>query len=159
MEKMEPMLWRYADNVLALHTPYYRDFVFRERMEILPDEAQLALNLKELQRYRSERNDLKALESARKCLGICPGVEDAVGAYAKMLRDDVQERNQEAGEAQAELCRLIATLKKAARMQINAGEYQAAKNILLQVQQCAPEDAEVRELLEQVDGGRMSGDK
>ena len=153
LEKMEPMLWKYADSVLAFYTPYYKDFVFSQRREILPDEAQLALCLKELQQYREEGNDLKALESARKCLGICPAVEEAVDTYAKMLRDDVQKRNQEADEAQAELRRLIATLKKAARMQIGAGQYQAAKDILLQVQQCAPGDAEVQELLEQADGG------
>lgn len=153
LEKLEPMLWKYADSVLAFYTPYYKDFVFSQRREILPDEAQLALCLKELQQYREEGNDLKALESARKCLGICPAVEEAVDTYAKMLRDDVQKRNQEAGEAQAELRRLIATLKKAARMQIGAGQYQAAKDILLQVQQCAPGDAEVQELLEQADGG------
>ncbi len=150
MEKLEQMLWRYADSVLEMYIPYYREFVFQERREILPDEAQLALALKELQQYRSKRNDLKALESARRCLGICPAVEEAVDTYAKMLRDDVQKRDREASEAQAELRRLIATLKKAARIQIDAGENQAARDILLQIQQCAPEDAEVKELLERL---------
>jgi len=146
-EKLEAMLWRYADSVMAFHAPYYRDFVFSQRREILPEEVQLALNLKELQQYRGEGNDLKALESARKCLGICPAVEEAVDAFAKMLRDEVKERSREVDEAQAELSRLIATLKKAARMQIAAGEVQAAREILVQIQQCAPEDAEVKEML------------
>ena len=149
LEKLEAMLWRYADSVLALYGPYYKDFAFGGGREILPDEAQLALALKELRQYRGEGNDLKALESARKCLGVCPAVEEAVEAYAKMLRDDVQKRGREADEAQSELRRLIATLKKAARMQLDAGQPQAAREILLQVQQCAPEDEEVRELLEQ----------
>lgn len=148
LEKLEAMLWRYADSVLALYEPYYKDFAFGGGREILPDEAQLALALKELRQYRGEGNDLKALESARKCLGVCPAVEEAVEAYAKMLRDDVQKRGREADEAQSELRRLIATLKKAARMQLEAGQAQAAREILLQVQQCAPEDEEVRELLE-----------
>lgn len=151
LEKMEQVLWRYADSVLALYTPYYKEFVFAERREILPEDAQLALALKELQRYRGEKNDLKALESARKCLGICPAVEEAVDTYAEMLRDDVQKRDREANEAQVELRRLIATLKKAAKMQLESGQYQAAKDILLQVQQCAPEDAEVQTLLERAD--------
>lgn len=150
LEKMEQMLWRYADSILALYTPYYKEFVFAERREILPEEAQLALALKELRQYRGEKNDLKALESARKCLGICPAVEEAVDTYAKMLRDDVQKRDREANEAQVELRRLIAALKKAAKMQLEAGQYQAAKDILLQVQQCAPEDAEVKALLERL---------
>ena len=150
-EKLEETLWRYADGVLAFYTPYYRDFVFREEWEILPDEAQLAIELKNLQRYRGEGNDLKALESARKCLGVCTGVEEAVEAYAKMLRDDVQKRDREADEAQTELRHLIASLKKAARMQLEAGQYQAAKDILIQVRQCAPEDADVRNMLAQAE--------
>lgn len=148
MEKMEQVLWRYADSVLALYGPCFREGVLERMPEVLPEEVQLALCLKELQQYRSVQDDLKVLESARKCLGVCAAVEEAVDAYAKMLRDDVQQREREADEAQAEMRRIISALKKAAKQQIAAGNTQAARDILLQVQQCAPEDAEVRELLD-----------
>ena len=118
--------------------------------EALPDEAQLALRLKALQRCREEGNDLKTLESVRKCVGVCLAVEDIVEAFAKMIREEIQNRSREADEAQSELRRLIATLKKAARVQIENGAYQAAREILLQVKRCAPEDDEVRELLQKV---------
>lgn len=150
LEKLEQMLWRYSDSVLELYTPYYREFVFSARREVLPEEAQLALALRQLRQYREEGNDLKALESTRKCLGICPAVEEAVDTYAKMFKDDVQKREKEAGEAQTELRRLIATLKKAAKMQLESGAYETARDILLQIRQCAPEDGEVKVLLEQV---------
>lgn len=150
LPQMEQALWRYADGVLALYRPYFKEFVFDEMPEALPDEAQLALRLKALQRCREEGNDLKTLESVRKCVGVCLAVEDIVEAFAKMIREEIQNRSREADEAQSELRRLIATLKKAARVQIENGAYQAAREILLQVQQCAPEDDEVRELLQKV---------
>ena len=77
-------------------------------------------------------------------------MEDVIEAFAKMIRDEIQNRDKEANEAQSELRRVIATLKKAARVQMAGGAYQTAKEILLQVQQCAPEDDEVRELLQKV---------
>lgn len=46
--------------------------------------------------------------------------------------------------------RLIQTLKEAARQQFAAGANQAARDILLQVRQYAPEDREVQELLDQI---------
>lgn len=150
LARLEQTLWRYADSVLALYQPYFKEFVFDEAPEALPDEAQLALKLRELRRCREEGNDLKTLESVRKCLGVCLAMEDTIETYAKMIRDEIQRRDREADEAQGELRRVIAALKKAARVQIAGGAYQAAKEILLQVQQCAPEDDEVRQLLEKV---------
>ncbi len=149
LQQLEQMLWRYADTVLALYGSYYQEFVFEEMPEVLPEDARLALLLKELQGYREQGDDLKALECMRKCLGMYLAVENAVDAYAKMLRDEVQNRDRELSEAQVELRHLVATLKRTARLQLEKGETQAAREILLQVQQCAPEDEEVKELLEQ----------
>jgi len=151
LTQLEQLLWRFADSVLALYRPYYQEFVFTELPAVLPDEAQLALRLKELQRYRKRRDDLKSLESVRKCLGIYPAVETAVDEYAKMLRDDVKQRESESSEAQVELRYLIATLKKTAKQQMESGNLTEAKQILLQVQQCAPNDEEVKELLGRID--------
>ncbi len=150
LEELEQVLWKYADSVLALVTPYYKDFVLEEMPEALPDEVLLAQQLKRLQHYREQRDDLRTLEGVRKCLGIYPEADKTITDYAKMLRDAVQNWEREASEAQVELRHLIATLKQAARLQIERGEHQGAKEILLQIQQCAPEDAEVKELLEQI---------
>lgn len=150
LSRMEPLLWRYANAVLDLYEPFYKEFVFDEVPEILPEEAQLALKLKEVQQNREEHDDLKSLEAVRKCLGVCQTMGDVVEAYAKMFRDEVQNRSQNTDEEQAELRYLIATLKRKAKQQIEREEYQAAREILLQVQQCAPEDEEVKELLEQL---------
>lgn len=150
LSRMEPLLWRYADAVLDLYRPFYKEFVFDEVPEIIPEEAQLALKLKKVQRNREERDDLKALEAVRKCLGICQAMGDVVEAYAKMYRDEVQNRSQNTDEAQVELRYLIATLKRKAKQQIEREEYQAAREILLQIHQCAPEDEEVKKLLEQL---------
>ncbi len=148
LEQLEKTLWQYADSALALYEPCYEEFVFKEMPEALPDEAQLALLLKDQRRCREEGNDLKALEYTRKCLGVCPAVEEAVELYAKMYRDEIQRRDREADAARSELNCLIATLKKTAERQIENGEYESAREILLQVRQCAPEDADVQRLLQ-----------
>lgn len=147
LSQTEPLLWKYADAVLDLYRPFYKEFVFEEVPEILPEEAQLALKLKKVQQNREKRDDLKALEAVRKCLGICPAMGDVVEAYAKMYRDEVKNQSQDTDEAQVELRYLIATLKRKAKQQIEREEYRTAREILLQVHQCAPEDEEVKELL------------
>ena len=151
LAQLEQALWKYADNVLALYQPYFKEFVFEQAPEALPDEAQLALGLKEEQRCREEGNDLKLLESVRKCVGACLAMEDVVDAFAKMVRDEIQNRDREASEAKTELRRVVATLKKAARMQMAGGEYKAAREILLQIQQCVPEDEEVQKMLQETE--------
>lgn len=150
--QIEPMFWKYADAVLDMYRPFYQEFVFEEVPEVLPEEIQLALKLKKVQMYREQHDDLKALEAMRKCLGVCPAMEDAVGAYATMYRDEVKSRTQSTtqntDEAQVELRYLIATLKRKAKQMIEGEDYQGAREILLQVQQCSPGDAEVAELLQ-----------
>lgn len=151
LAEQEELLWKYADAVLELYRPYYMEFVFEEMQEALPTRAQLALRLKELRRYREEDNDLKALESARGCLGLCPYAEEAVEVYAKSLRDEVQRRGQEQDAARKEFDDLVAALKRAAAQQMEKGELAGAREILLQVQACAPEDEEVREMLKKTE--------
>lgn len=153
--QIEPMFWKYADAVLDMYRPFYQKFVFEEMPDVLPEEIQLALKLKKVQMYREQHDDLKALEAMRKCLGVCPAMEDAVGAYATMYRDEVKSRTQSTAqntdEAQVELRYLIATLKRKAKQMIEREDYQGAREILLQVQQCSPGDAEVAELLQRTD--------
>ncbi|MGN0403041.1 MAG: glycosyltransferase [Acetatifactor sp.] len=150
LEETEKAFWLYADWILKTYRPYIREEIFTRLPEVLPEEAYFAVRLKNLQQYRESGNDLKALESMKLCLGICPGLQKETDSYAKMLRDEVQRRNCETESAQAELQDLIITLKNLARQQIECGNCQGAKEILLQIRQCAPGDEEVGELLEQL---------
>lgn len=150
LPQLEQMLWNYADNVLALYGVFYKEFVFRKIQEILPEEAQLALRLKALQKCREQGDERGALENIRKCLGVYPSLEGVVNAYAKMYRDEVQRRKQKAEKEQDEFISLVNSLKDMARLQIQNQAYRSAREILLQIQQCVPEDMEVKELLEQI---------
>lgn len=154
LKSMGQMLWRFADGVLDYYELLFKESVFTDMPEALPAEAQLALKLKEIQRCREQGDDRRALESVRKCLGVYPALENVVDAYAKMYRDDVQRRNKEAEEEQLEFVRIVNTLKATAELQLERKDYQAAKEILLQVQQCVPEDAEVKRMLEQIPEGQ-----
>lgn len=149
MELQEQRLWQYAEKVLTFYSPYYKEFVFEEAAEMLPEEAQLALELMRLKEYREQKNDLKTLESARKCMGLYPELDETISVYAKSLRDEIERRNKEANSAAAELLAVIASLKKAAKMYLQNGENAQAMEILQQIQKCSPYDSEVQEMLEQ----------
>lgn len=156
--QLEGLLWKYSDSVLALLDTLKnqederkeKDAVLvRDRIVSRP-EVLLAGQLKELRQYREQGDDRRTLESVKKCLGIYPALEPAILAYAEALRDEAQARSSEASAAQAEMKQLISALKAAAKQQLDAGAYQMAKDILLQVEKCAPGDAEVRELLARI---------
>lgn len=150
LSQMEQILWNYADKVLELNGCLYKEFVFREMPEMLPEEAQLALRLKTVQECREQGDARGALKNIRMCLGIYPALENVINAYAKMYRDEAQRRNQEAEREKDELALLVNSLKDMAKLQIQNRKYQSAREILFQVQQCMPEDTEVKELLEQL---------
>lgn len=149
LEETERQLWKYADAVIAMYKPYYKEFVFTEAVEVLPEEVQLALKLKRLQEYRQQGNDKEALRQIKDCLTVCPSMEAKVSKYAASLRDEIQKQLRSQGTEKTELENLVASLKSVAKLRIQRGEWQAAEEILHQIQICMPEDGEVRELLEQ----------
>ncbi len=147
---LEQLLWQHADAVLKLHKKESRQFSDDEMKQELPEDLQLALGLKELQGYRESGDDLKALEALRKCLGLYQPLMRVLDAYAKQCRDEISIRNGGDETERAELMRLVLSLKNAARVQIEQGAYQTAKNILIQIQQCVPEDEEVVNMLKNI---------
>ncbi len=153
MPQLEEMLWRYADNVLILYRYLYKDSVFTEIPEALPEEAQLALRIKKMQKYRELGDDRKALACLRKCVGLYPVLEKLIEAYATMYRDTLQKQNQDASADQKEFLQLVNSLKSIARQHLTRKEYQEARDILLQIRQCVPEDEEIEKLLSEADNG------
>lgn len=83
----------------------------------------------------------------KKCLGIYPKLEKVMLAYAEMVRNRMQQQLTEANEAQKELQQMIISLKNIAKQKLESGETVAAKAILSQVQQYAPDDDEIKTLL------------
>lgn len=153
LEEAEKLLWQYADSVLALHLPLYDKTVLETGRDVLPEEVQLALKLRELRQYREQGQVREALECLRGCLDTCQALEPAMGAYAKLYRDEASRQNTGAESERQELAGIVASLKAAARLQIEKGQPEAAREILLQVRQCAPGDEEVEQLLRQAEGG------
>lgn len=150
LQQMEQLLWGYADSVLAFYRHCYKEIVFNEIPWMLPEEAQLALKLKELQQYREQRDDRKSLECLRKCLGVYPKLGAVIDEYAKLCRDEIDRRSRQAEAVQSEIALLVQSLKQAARLRIEAGDPRMAREILLQIEQCSPGDEEVKELLERI---------
>lgn len=150
ISQWEDALWKYADSVLDFYRPLYKESVFEECPEILPDEVWIALRLKELQEHRGAGNDKDALAVLRKCIGVSVVLEKALETYAELLKEDIQKRDKEADAAKQEMEILVKSLKTTAKLRMERGEHQVAKEILLQIQSCVPGDEEVRELLERI---------
>lgn len=149
--QLEDLLWRYSDKVLALRKSVEdTGGAVAPAVMLSPTEILLAEKLRDLRQHREQKDDKRTLESIKKCLGIYPAMDPAILTYAEILRDEVKRRSQKAEEEQTELVRLVAALKAAARQQMESNNYSQAKNILLQVQQCVPEDEEVKGLLEKI---------
>ena len=148
--ELEEQLWIYADKVFDFYKPYYKEEVIENNSIGLPDELQLALELRNLHVYRESRQERDALECMKKCLGIYPKLNKTMITYAEMLRDEMQRQNVEADAAKQELLQMATTLKAMAKAQIAQGNIEAAKQILLQTRQYVPEDEEIGALLEQM---------
>lgn len=151
LSELENQLWAYADMVYEFYRPYYREDVLQENSIGLPDELQLALELRELRGYRKSGQERNALETMKKCLGVYPKLDKTLLVYAEMLRDEMKKQTVEADEAKKELLQMASTLKEMAKKQITLGNVEAAKQILLQTQQYVPEDEEIRNILKELE--------
>lgn len=150
LDELEKLLWKYADDVIALYKPYYKEFVFSDAVDMLPEEVQLALKLKRLQEYRQRGNVKAILIQIKECISIYPPMEAAISAYASRVRDEIQMQIQTQNAEKTELAVLAASLKKIAQQYMEREEWDAAKEILLQIQACVPEDREAQELLQNI---------
>lgn len=150
ISELEEQLWKYADQVFDFYHPYYKEEALEEIPIGLPDELQLALELRKLHVYRESGQERNALECMKKCLGIYPKLDKTMLAYAEMLRDELQRQNAEVDAAKQELQQMAESLKTMAKAQISQGNMEAAKQILLQTSQYVPEDEEIKTLLEQM---------
>lgn len=151
LSELENQLWPYADMVYEFYQPYYREDVLQENSMGLPDELQLALELRNLRGYRKSGQERNALETMKKCLGVYPKLDKTMLVYAEMLRDEIKKQSVEVNEAKKELLQMASTLKEMAKKQITLGNVEAAKQILLQTQQYVPEDEEIRNILKDLD--------
>ena len=67
-----------------------------------------------------------------------------------MLRDEMKRQTTEAAEAQKELQQMVIYMKNLAETRIEREELDAARAILSQIQQFAPDDEEIKRLLDQI---------
>lgn len=147
---LEERLDEYAREVLSYYRQFFREEVFTVTPEVLPDEARVSLHYLDVMEKRKSGDARSILQAVREMLEIYPVLEEATLYYAGMVKDEVERENNEAENAKLELEVLVNSLKTMAKLQISKKEYQTAREILLQIRQCAPEDAEVYEMLEQI---------
>lgn len=149
-EKLEQLLWEYGERVLTYYRKIYRETVFEESPEILPDEAQLALELEKLRMVRKEGNVKEGLRRLRVCLGKCSDMESVISRYAERIGEEIERREREREAVCTEFADIVRRLKLLARQQLEQGEYRAAEGVLQQIAQCMPGDAEVQGMLEEL---------
>lgn len=160
LSEWEEALEKFSDVTLVFYRPLCRESVFRDMPEVLPDEACVAVHVKELLECRNAGDDKGALVALRQCIGVSPVLEKALETYADLLKNGIENRDKEAEKTKKELEVLVNALKATARLRMERKEYQIAKEILLQIQGCMPGDKETAELLRQVENVmRVEGGK
>lgn len=147
---LEERLRNYAKEVLSYYRQFFREDVFTEKPEVLPDEARVSLRYLDVMEKRKSRDARSILQALREMLEVYPVLEEATLYYAGLVKDEIERKNNEAENAKLELEVLVNSLKTMAKLQISKKEYQTAREILLQIKQCAPDDTEVDEILEQI---------
>ncbi|MCM1027875.1 MAG: hypothetical protein NC432_15735 [Roseburia sp.] len=152
LEELEALLWAQGEHVLSYYRGLFREEVFREMPEALPEEAQLALKLQEIREYRRQGDDLHVIEGIRRSLSLYPALEKAMQLYGELYRERLAAEKEKREKEQAELDGLVRSLKGIAREQLKSGQQEAAREILLQILQCRPGDQEAEELLRRCAG-------
>ena len=137
--QIEEIFWKCADKILDTYQPYYSDSAFtdEEKVQLLPDEIQFALQLRTLRQAREQGSDREVLEALRALNDIYEPMNGVIAYYAKLYRDEVHNRNDE-------MAQLSAGLKRNVRILINAGKLDDAKAVITQLEQFIPGDEELQ---------------
>lgn len=147
---LEERLRNYAKEALGYYGQFFKEEVFTAAPEVLPDEARLSLRYLDVMEKRKSGDARSILQAIREMLEIYPVLEEATLYYAGLVKDEVERKNNESENAKLELEVLVNSLKTMVKLQISKKDYQTAKEILLQIKQCAPDDVEVDEMLKQI---------
>lgn len=146
----EAVLHEYAQSVITFYQPCIKEQLFAEESELLPEEVQLALGLRKLEKHRREGDAQAALRQMKECISVYPPLEAALSEYAGLLKDEIRKELEQQDSDKAELEKLAVTLKTVAKLRMERGEWEAAEEILRQLQACMPEDEEAGELLQEI---------
>ena len=137
--QIEEIFWKCADKILDTYQPYYSDSAFtdEEKVQLLPDEIQFALQLRTLRQAREQGSDREVLEALRALNDTYEPMNGVIAYYAKLYREEVHNRNDE-------MAQLAAGLKRNVRILIGAGKLDDAKAVITQLEQFIPGDEELQ---------------
>ena len=137
--QIEEIFWKCADKILDTYQPYYSDSAFadEEKVQLLPDEIQFALQLRTLRQAREQGSDREVLEALRALNDTYEPMNGVIAYYAKLYREEVHNRNDE-------MAQLATGLKRNVRILINVGKLDDAKAVITQLEQFIPGDEELQ---------------
>lgn len=137
--QIEEIFWKCADKILDTYQPYYSDSAFtdEEKVQLLPDEIQFALQLRTLRQAREQGSDREVLEALRALNDTYEPMNGVIAYYAKLYREEVHNRNDE-------MAQLAAGLKRNVRILIGVGKLDDAKAVITQLEQFIPGDEELQ---------------
>jgi glycosyltransferase involved in cell wall biosynthesis len=138
-----PLFVAYADSVSRLCGKYYKEPVVQEYPELLPDY--LAAGMLVHQALELEESSLpEAVRLYHRAAQENPRLQKAVKAYLVSLKIHADQKER---KRQKEFAELLQQTKCQTRELLANGNTAAARGILAQLKQLAPEDLEVAELM------------
>ena len=144
---LEEKIFHFAHMEVDFYKNYYREEVFQECQEMLPQECRIAVKLLEVEEERLKGDDKQAVEKMKQLSNCYPPLNETMKWYIEKFSDFIKEKDKRTLEARSELLELIDALTWRAKLYFKEEKYIEAKTILEELVKHVPKNEEVQELL------------
>lgn len=143
-------LSEYAVESQKLYRRLYREELFRESPELLPQQCQLSLKLLEMYDFVEEGNLQGALGAVREALEIMPELSGVLKCCTEWLSEKSAAKNAEQEKVRSEMEQLARAVKAQVRNMVSRGMLAEAEGTLLQLKTLVPQDEEIPEMEKEI---------
>ncbi len=144
---LEEKIFDFAHKEIEFYKNYYKEEVFKECQEMLPQECRIAVRLLEVEEERLKGDDKQVVEKMKQLLNCYPPLNETIKWYIEKFSGFIKEKDKRTLEARSELSELMDALKWRAELYFKEEKYIEAKTILEELIKYASEDKEIKELL------------
>lgn len=145
-DKIKELLMDFVEKTLCFYQKFYKEEVFKDGMEMLPQSCRLAVKLHKLFELEVAEDIKEVLEYIKECLKVYPPMDSVIQSYSKLCVAEFEEQQKQREEAKNEMEKLAIQIKEKVRFFIDKGMYKEALDVVKQVKLLFPEDGELEEL-------------
>ncbi len=149
INNLKENLFCYAESCWKLFQNVYREEMFSEMSDMLPQCCQVSFYLTDLFQQENQHNFVKMVDDLKQIREINGDFAIPVKHYLKYAGEQMAQQQEEQKKTQAELADMAEAVKVKVRQLIALQKYEEAKAIIAQLEQMLPGDPELPELKKQ----------